>query len=198
MTEQHAAPIDSVTDLTLLFLLDAEEKGQSALAGTTRLQKLMFLLTQRPDFQTLVKEGKAPDVRFHAYRMGPFTPEIYEAVELLSEFDPPLITVAASQQREGDLELDRYVDELDLDRSEPAVTSAPRPTLYRLTPEGRTVALQLRLGADPAIRTAISAITDEFGSLPLRELLRRVYRDFPTYTSRSEIKEQLGIPSRGS
>jgi len=193
MAEQHGIPIDSVTDLTLLLLLDAENEGQQSLAGTTRLQKLLFLLAQRPDYQALVDQGKAPQLQFQPYRMGPFTPDVYEAVELLEEFDPPLIAVAESRSREGELELDRYVDEIDLDRFEPAVSRAPRPTLYRLTADGRKVARELKANADPVLRGAISAITGEFGALPLRELLRRVYRDYPAFTSRSEIKEKLGL-----
>jgi hypothetical protein len=187
-------PIDSVTDLVLLLLLENEKDGVAQLAGTTRLQKLVFLLTQREDFKRLAEQGAVPSVAFQPFRMGPFTPELYEAVELLSEFDPPLVVVEESADRQADIELERYVDELDLDRFEPSVSRAPRPTTYRLTASGATVARRLWSDAPPELQEAIREIVAEYGPLNLRDLLRHVYKDYPQYTSRSEIKQQLGLP----
>ncbi len=188
--------IDAPSDLVLLILRASRDQGQGPVSGTTRLQKLLFLLAQTPEYRRLAETGKAPALNFRPYRMGPFTPDVYDAVDLLAEFEPPLIEVAPGGRidREADLELDLYVDEWDLDRAQPPVSSVPRPTTYQLTPDGKEVANALWDSAPDELRRQITAVVREFGHLDLRSLLRLVYANYPRYTTRSEIKSQIGMP----
>jgi hypothetical protein len=126
--------------------------------------------------------------------MGPFTPEIYDAIQVLAAFTPPLVKASNVADEEPDqIELARYVDELDLDLNEPP-GSPPRPTLFELTADGRRVAdwIWSRLPND--LSDVVRDVERDYGRLPLRELLRRVYERFPAMTTRSEIKGQLGLP----
>ena len=191
-TEELA--IDSASDLVLLLLRAGRGRGKGGLSGTTRLQKLLFLLAQRDEYQQLVRKGRAPTLNFVPYRMGPFTSDVYEAVDMLAEFDPTLLEVGAGgrSDREGDLELDLYVDLWDLDRSQPPVSSVPRPTTYRLTDDGRAVADALWDSAPEGLKRAVKEVVGEYGHLDLTSLLRLVYAKYPAYTTRSEIKSQLG------
>jgi hypothetical protein len=192
MTEERL--IDAVSDLVLLTLLENEERGMRGLAGITRLQKLVFLLSQSPEYVELVRTGLAPEVRFHPYRMGPFTPEIYQAIDVLADFRPSLISAdRGTRERVDDVELDRYIDEVDLDRSEPAVTTDPRPTTFKLTDPGRRVARALAESAPQPLMHALRRVISEYGGLSLTELLRRVYTAYPKMTERSEIRSQLGL-----
>ena len=186
--------IDAASDLVLLLLLESGEQTQRPIVGTTRLQKLLFLLSREPEMAKLIAAGSAPALDFRPYRMGPFTPEVYEAIDLLAQFDPALLEVAEpGDDRQSDLELDEYVDELDLDRSEPAVTSAPRPTVYRLTAPGKTVAQALWQAAPSELKEALHRVINEYGQLDLKRLLRLVYTRYPKFAERSEIRSQLGL-----
>lgn len=189
-----APRIDEVSDLVLLTLLENEKRGSSTLAGITRLQKLLFLLSQTDEYTTLLRTGEVPAIRFEPYRMGPFTAEIYQALDMLADFTPSLIKAdRASREKADDVELDRYIDETDLDRAEPSVTSDPQPTAYALTPSGVTVAKALAEAAPRQLLDALRTILREYGGLGLTELLRRVYKAYPGMTINSEIKPQLGL-----
>ena len=194
MQTREALVIDSVTDLVLLVLREGEKRGSSQLSGTTRMQKLLFLISRSPEYQDLVLEKQAPPLQFRPYRMGPFTPDIYDAIDALATFKRPLIlTKPGSGWQQESVELDKYVDEVDLDRSEPAAASDPRPTVYALTDDGRKVADYLTDHAPKQLRVVLGRVVSEYGKLGLSELLRRVYSQFPEMTERSEIRGQLGL-----
>jgi hypothetical protein len=186
-------PIEDVSDLVLLLLRANSEQHRSTLAGTTRLQKLLFLLSRDGRYESLEHAGLAPALDFRPYKMGPFNPRVYDALETLATFRPPLVESTSPIGAADDLELARFVDDVDLDDVETSSTLPPRPVEYRLTPDGQQVAEALSKGSPPALRTAIEEIADEFGAMPLRDLLRRVYTEHADMTTKSEIREQLGL-----
>lgn len=185
--------IEDVSDIVLLILREHAFRGQSHLSGITRLQKLAFLLTRDPRYLTLVRQNEAPDLTFEAYKMGPFTPDIYEALETLASFQPPLIQASREASGTDALETARFVEEVDLDEQEAGGRTQPRPNEYRLTPEGRRVADALWNDAPVELQAALKEILASYGRLPLRELLRRVYTAYPEMTVRSEIRGELGL-----
>lgn len=180
--------IDTPTDLVLLVL----RASGAHVAGITRLQKLVFLVTQDPEYAQLVRRNEAPDVRFSPYKMGPFNADLYEAVETLQSFRPSLLSAAEASSGIDEVETSRFIEDNDLDRSEPAY-GQPMPTIFRLTPQGKTLAGKLWEIASPDLQRAIERVVRQYGNLPLRELLRRVYTQYPQWTSRSEIRDQLGL-----
>lgn len=182
--------IDSLTDLILLLMRANEERGRAHFSGTTRLQKLVFLITQSPAYQALEQKQLAPQVRFEPYRMGPFNPDIYEAIQVLTDFEPPLLSARASSSEQDSLELGHYAQQVALDAIQ---YGTPRPATFNLTPAGKRVADRLWEDADPALRDEITTTMRGFGALPLRDLLRRVYQMRPDMTTRSEIRESLGL-----
>lgn len=185
--------IEDVSDLLLLILRANASTGRSQLSGVTRLQKLAFLVTQDARYAHLVRSGDAPDVDFEPYKMGPFTPDIYEAVETLATFQPPLVVASRDVTGFDAMETARYVDEVDLDAHEAIGRSQLRPMEFRLTDEGRRVADALWRDCPPELRSVITEVVAKFGRLPLRELLRRVYASHPEMTIRSEIRGDLGL-----
>src|SRR5438132_13163686 len=64
----------------VLLLLDANKRvlKKDTISGTTRLEKLLFLLEKETDF-----EGVARFFPFEAHNFGPFSKDVYEAVEFL-------------------------------------------------------------------------------------------------------------------
>jgi len=188
-----SVPVDAVSDLILLILhANSRKHGRSSLAGTTRLQKLLFLLTQSPVYRGLLEEKAVPEVEFEPYKMGPFTPDLYRAVDLLANFNPPLV-VARPAERAGpdQTELHRYLEDVDLER---ATATSARPATYALSDVGSRLAAQLWDASPSALHTAVTSIVNDYAALPLRELLRLVYSQYPEMTERSEIKVDLGMP----
>jgi hypothetical protein len=185
--------IEDVSDLLLLILRANSSLGLPRLSGVTRLQKLVFLTTRDSRYTDLVRRGIAPDVDFEPYKMGPFTPDIYEAVETLATFRPQLLEATAESSGVDALEAARYVEELDLDSRQASGSRPPRPMEYRLTESGKRVADALWADAPPELQEAVQDVLHQYGRLPLRELLRRVYVAHPDMTVRSEIKRDLGL-----
>jgi uncharacterized phage-associated protein len=186
--------IEDVSDIVLLILRENASRGQSQLSGVTRLQKLTFLMTQDPRYADLVRRNRAPEVEFEAYKMGPFTPDIYEAIETLASFQPPLLVASREASGTDALETARFVEEVDLDGQEPRGRTQPRPTEYRLTPEGHRVAEALWQDAPVELQAILKDVLAKYGRLSLRDLLRQVYLGYPEMTVRSEIRSELGLP----
>src|SRR4051794_9049062 len=105
--------IEDVSDLLLLVLRANADAGRSRLAGATRLQKLVFLVSEDPQYRDLVKRSEAPELDFEPYKMGPFTPDIYEGVEALASFKPALLTATIDPTSSDALESARYAEETD-------------------------------------------------------------------------------------
>jgi hypothetical protein len=184
-------PIEDASDLVLLFLHATEKDSKGPLQGATRLQKLLFLLTESSEYQDIWADRRAP-LRFRAYKMGPFTAEVYEGLEVLSTFHPPLVkSTPSGAVGSEDVEFAEYADEVDLDE-QGSVDHYLRPAEYRLTDEGRIVARKLWDDAPKPLKNRIESIVRTYGRLNLRELLRRVYHDYPAMTVRSEIRDQVG------
>jgi hypothetical protein len=64
----------------ILLLLEANERllHKDAISGITRLEKLLFLLKNETDF-----EGIANFFIFEPHNFGPFSKQVYEAVDFL-------------------------------------------------------------------------------------------------------------------
>jgi hypothetical protein len=182
---------DTPSDLVLLLLYAGRLQGQQFWSGITRLQKVAYLATEEPAYAALAGRGEAPALEFEAYKMGPFTPDIYEAVDTLTSFEPPLVDAApGSVAGQDEIETQRYIDEVDPDE---AIGAAPRPNRFTLTSSGTKVGQRLWEDANPELREVISGLVRRFGRMPLRDLLRYVYLAHPEKTTRSEIKGQLGL-----
>lgn len=185
---------DTPSDLVLLLLYANRLQGSRTWSGVTRLQKLAFLATEEPAYQQLVTQHEAPEIHFEAYKMGPFTSELYDAVETLVSFEPALVRATPGDLTgQDDVETARYVEEVDLDSVGRGSPGGPRPTTFELTVPGETVAHRLWEDAPIELTELLQRIVRRFGRVPLRQLLRYVYTEHADKTTRSEIKDQLGL-----
>jgi uncharacterized protein YwgA len=178
--------VESSLDLLIALLYAPGKSGREGepVDGITRLQKLMFLLNQGQGPKLLVKA--AEEYLFGAYKMGPFTVELYRDLELLQSL--------------GLLRTERldYVISDDRDRNpdESGEGDAVREiesVRFRLTEHGIEAGKELFGSLPKRDREGLVEFKRFFNSLSLRQLLIFVYQKFPDFTSKSEIKGQLGL-----
>lgn len=209
---------DSIRRRTLILLLySAGRSGthNEPVLGITRLQKLLFLVSQDQKVKRILEDS----YEFLPYRYGPYSPQLYDDVEYLESFgiiEPEEGGVKDKQRQRGEVRLPSSLMALTKRRTattsdivdaragfdyilengaDSTVNSEYELRTYRLTPYGIKHA-ERSLGAldmsdARALERNISEIKQQFAHLPLRALLRSVYKDFPEFTTESEIANQL-------
>ena len=165
-------------DLVLLLLrAGGSAKGSAGrLDGITRLEKLLFLATEEESISDLVTE---PFV-FKPYHYGPYSKEIYEAVELLEEAG-----LLVDERFLGENQLDE-AEELALDVADEQGVERR----FRLTEPGEKVADLLASRRPEAFRK-LTEVKERYGELSLKRLIRYVYSKYPEYAEQSVISESM-------
>jgi predicted DNA binding CopG/RHH family protein len=173
------AEAPGIKELMVLLLHARNARGQHAVRGITRLQKLLFVVEQ-----TVAAEPS----RFYAFNYGPFEPGVNDAAEALeiegylthSDEEPPsgaptfAEMMAAANKRNG-----------ARDDSE--------ARLFVLSDGGHQAAEQLRL-SNPAYQQlfeTIEAVRSQWDVAQLSELVENVYERWPKYTERSVIRDEV-------
>lgn len=179
------------SDLVLLILgaPSGDPDQADRCAGITRLEKLAFLV-ENSAFSKY-SETPAEPLQFQPYHYGPYTRELYDAIDLLTGID-----LVREQRAKTDTSLDVAEELRALEGSELGAGSADpsRPyeeRVFELTEKGRYVAQVIAKRVGERAVNEVSRIKDEYGSLPLRQLLRTVYRQYPEMASKSRIREAI-------
>lgn len=154
-------------DLAFLLFHYADEVG-----GITKLQKLLFLLQEETSFM-----GRYEEVSFDfkPYHYGPFSDEVYDAVEFLRYM--------------GAIEL---LEEEDLDdlRDEEDWGELSGKRFVR-TEKGEKMSDGVSDALDEDLDTEFGDVIDEYADMPLEDLLEYVYKQYPEYAVDSEIKDRV-------
>ena len=168
-------------DDAIVLILGAPTKVpalKDRLEGITRLEKLVFLLEKETEVGQLMTEK--PDFKPHDF--GPFSARIYQAVEILKAAGLLDETGRLSESPEDSWESANLILGDD-------AQYATRD--FRLTEKGRRYYAALTSELPKEAVKAASRLKDQFGSLPLRQLIRYVYQRHEAYTTRSKIREQI-------
>lgn len=175
-------PVDLVGSDLVLLILAAPTGVKSAdgrANGITRLEKLLYLAEQETDVAAAVTDEP---LVFTPYDYGPFSKEVYEAVEILEESR----LVREERQVEG-----RTVDSLeDVDVTGAVDDDEYVTRCFVLTPEGKAVARLLGQG-HPEVLAALSGIKDKYAGRPLSSLIQYVYRAYPDSAVNSKIRDRV-------
>jgi len=179
--QHHSSEFDAADfmapDLILLLLRAGETSTSSGhINGITRLEKLLFLATKEQGIDKLVVD---PFV-FRPYHYGPYSKEVYEAVELLEEAG-----LVQEERFLGENQLDE-AEELALDVSEELGVERR----FRLTPAGEKVA-DLLASRTPEAFESLSSVKKTYGNLSLKRLIRYVYSRYPEFAEKSVIRESM-------
>ena len=165
----------------ILLLMEANERilKKSTLNGITRLEKLIFLLDRETSF-----EGIARFFPFEPHNFGPFSKEVYEAVEFLEGCE--LIDVRERTYTSPYTASDD--DKLLSQISDEAGDAPATEKCFALTANGQKVARIMHdglAGKRQADVDEVDGIIRKYGTRPLNHLIRYVYHQYPAMTSKS-------------
>lgn len=166
----------AIKELMVLLLHASNQRGDSAVRGITRLQKLLFVIEQRLEAQS----------EFYAFDYGPFNEEVNDAVRALEvagfihsaepppgppSFDQMMATVTA---RAGPEDQGKVVE-------------------FTLNKRGHEAAEALRQ-SDPSYEQLfnfVEAIRKDWDTDDLSDLVDRVHETWPKYADKSVIREKV-------
>jgi uncharacterized protein YwgA len=163
----------------MVFLLHAaDEQGNSAVRGMTRLQKLLFVIEQKLASQS----------DFYAYNFGPFNEDVNDAARALE-------VAGFVRSPEPDSSGPPSFDEMMATVTERASSDegGSKVIEFALNERGHEAAEQLRQ-ISPAYEqlfTFVEAIRKEWDTPNVNDLVDRVYEAYPTYAEKSVIREEV-------
>ena len=114
---------------------------------------------------------------------GPFSSKIYKAVDTLVAAGLLEDSAELASSREDLWETEEVVG------SEPADAYSTRN--FALTDRGERYYEALIRELPPTTEKAVGSFKAQFAALPLRQLVRYVYKRYPDYTHKSLIKDEI-------
>jgi hypothetical protein len=175
--------IDREDVLLLIFDSYARLFHKGSFNGVTRLEKLVYLLGAEAGFHDVDTL-----FAFRPYKFGPYSKAVYEAADFLQSMDLVRVEVKPYYSyflAEEEKELQRDI-ETESDSDEPVPSGHER--LFSLTDNGSAVAGKLRSAWEnehPDYLRKIDEVVSRYGSLPLNQIIRYVYRRFPKMAEKS-------------
>lgn len=165
----------------VLLLLESNERifKKPIFYGITRLEKLIFLLKYETAFQ-----GIGAFFPFKAHNFGPFSKDVYAAVDSLEGFG--LIEVGDKTYAPAYAVSDEA--ELRNEISDDSEGDLATEKCFSLTENGRKVARIIRESINqekPSDINDLDSIVRRYGGRPLNHLIRYVYRQYPKMTINS-------------
>lgn len=170
-----------VDDVIVLLLGSPTNKPalKNQISGITRLEKLVFLIEN----ELSVKELMCEDAGFTAYNFGPFSAAVYKAVDSLSGYGLIEDTGSITSSNEDSWEQIRVIG---VSQADPYATRD-----FRLTERGIQYYEVISGDISEEDLAELTKLKDQFGSMPLRQLVRYVYQQYPHMTENSIIRDEI-------
>jgi hypothetical protein len=201
MNKEESIEIQLDPEDIVLLLLEANETllGKYAVGGVTRLEKLLFLLQKETNFEKMDSFYE-----FTAHNYGPFSKEVYEALDFLEGFE--LIQVkervhSSYYTNVGEILLLQAISEEEVSETTTINSEGITEKLFLLTESGHKVAQKLRQTIEkrrPKDIEELNGIIRRYGKLPLNQLIRYVYHKYPEMTVKSIHPEANKVPAEDS
>jgi hypothetical protein len=178
-------------DIILLLLYAPGLSGEmgEAIKGRTRFTKLLFLLKELYNVDKEVKNYYT----FEPYKIGPFTEELYNDLDVLETMGLVEIRAKDFVEESEMLEIQKIPREdnpLTYADTEAIPADLYQEFDYKLSDKGRRITEVLYDSVSSSLKQAVEDVKRRFGSLLLVELLRYIYRNFPKMATKS-IREDL-------
>lgn len=216
----------SARKLTILLLLavpDMNNKIAQTILGTTRMQKLVFLISERIGIALKDNTYFSFDFRYEAEKFGPADLDLYQDLDFLKtmrlitcdgngapepSFEPSLNTIFEQPSVEKPIMLPEEKEETELsfgylmgvESSElfAADVETESESEYAITEKGLKLIENLKNTSEgrqkelfEALENACAAIRQEYESWNLRRLLKYVYNNYPSFTTKSIIRDKI-------
>lgn len=213
----------SARKLAIMFLLDAADatgREPSPVEGTTKLQKLLFLV------QDQHKDSINPniwdvDFNYVEEKFGPADLDLYQDLDFLETLghiqtgrnralskDQLMDWILAEESGTPSFPEDIEEEELSFEYlMGPSVVDAMQEQssvekIYQITEKGRHFLERFESNVDPSRKSETSLMRDacrtvkrEYGNWPLKRLLEFIYRNYPGMITESTIRDRiLGAP----
>lgn len=179
--------VETSLDLLIVLLYAPGSTGRFAesICGITRLQKLVFLLKQGEGPGSIVEAAK--EILYKAYKMGPFSQELYSDIDLLK-------SLGFLQTKKLEYFIPDDEDKPDgVTEDDGSSQQSVESTEYALVGQGIRAGQELFEGLPRSDRDGLVKFKSFFNALPLRQLLIFVYKKYPNFTGESVIRGQLGL-----
>jgi hypothetical protein len=175
--------------MLLLYAEGASGKVGEPIEGITRLDKLMYLLSESKEFSPIVNEN----YEFQADNFGPFAPELFDDIQALKQ---ECIIDSSEKKTKNKIEtVDEESVEKVFEEEQPEVSVSWKKyalETYKLTEVGMKIAGQLYSNLGEPQKQELVRIKKTFGSMNLKNLLYYVYSIAPkNLLEKSKIKEEV-------
>lgn len=184
--------LESALDVLIVLLYAKGSEGHvgEPVEGITRLDKVMYLLSESPEFREITNKGYT----FEAHSFGPFAPEIFDDIAALKQ--EGIIRVVSAREPRNKIEtVDEETVEQIFDQEKEAEKNiswrAYPIERYELTERGLHVGALLYKGLTEKQRMTLEEIKKMSGNMSLKSLLHYVYSKYPKMTEKSKIKGKI-------
>lgn len=212
-----------LTILLLLSTLDANKKTAQPILGTTRMQKLVFLVSERTHLALKDNTYFNFDFNYEAEKFGPADLDLYQDLDFLRTMrlitwdrgeamglsPEPLLdamvkpdtarppALLPEEREEDDLSFEYLmgVDPLELLVADAETEGVPQ---YAITEKGLTLLDNLRSTSGgrqkelfEALENACTAVRQEYGHWSIKRLLKYIYDNYSSLTTKSIIRSQV-------
>lgn len=187
--------VDNRRDILLLLLYSPArtDRPNEPIAGRTRLMKMLFLFREEAlrHFRQNIEIDADSFYEFFPWDFGPFSRDVYDDL-MFFELRGFIEYEHADEETlpESAAEWERWLALSRADSGENSVTEYDEP-VFRLTEKGLAFAGDLYTTLMPEQKKLLREFKARLQSVPLRALLKYVYENYESQTTRSKIKETV-------
>ena len=181
--------LESGLDMLMLLLYAEGSSGKvgEAIEGITRLDKIMFLLSQSKEFSQVVNTN----YDFQPDNFGPFAPELFDDLQALKQEKIVDSTVKVNINKIETVDAESTEKEFEGPEIRISWKKYPLET-YKLTELGMKIASQLYANLPESKKQELKKIKAKFGQMSLNNLLYYVYSTAPSrMLEKSKIKKDV-------
>jgi len=178
--KEPSTPIESGIDVLVALLYAPGTTGQiaEAVCGTTRLQKLLFLLWKEGSFYEDI-----PDLyNFKAYDFGPCMDDLYDDLEFAEDIGLLTVEEVPSGNEYEGADEDAFIEDFGF-----RLIKQPTRRDFVLTEIGKQAGKEIYDALDEDKQNRLNQIKRRFNSMQFFELLRYVYRKYPAFAKKSVL-----------
>lgn len=182
--------LESGLDVLMLLLYSEGACGKigEPIEGITRLDKIMFLLSESKEFSPVVNKN----YEFQADNFGPFAPELFDDIQALKQ-ERIINTTEKKTRNKIDTVDAESVEKVFEEENDMNVSWKKYPLeTYQLSELGMKIAAQVYSNLSESQKQELKRIKKTFGNMNLKNLLFYVYSTAPSkMLEKSKIKEDV-------